>query len=101
MPPPVEDLDGIITPIGLFFERHHAGVPEIDAAEHRLVPHGLVRNTLVFSLACGNSRCSLSHIWTGGCPNGGDTNAFDYQMERQHTMNGNQISAKVSGRGFR
>src|SRR5258706_16142071 len=39
---PLQDLDGIITPNGLFYERHHAGVPTIDPAQHRLMLHGLV-----------------------------------------------------------
>ena len=29
---PLQDLDGIITPNGLFYERHHASVPMIDPA---------------------------------------------------------------------
>jgi sulfane dehydrogenase subunit SoxC len=32
---PLQDLDGIITPNGLFYERHHGGVPTIDPAQHR------------------------------------------------------------------
>lgn len=47
---PIQDLDGIITPNGLFFERHHAGVPEIDPANHRLMLHGLVRRPLMLSV---------------------------------------------------
>ena len=39
---PLQDLDGIITPNGLFYERHHAGVPTIDPVQHRLMLHGLV-----------------------------------------------------------
>ena len=39
---PLQNLHGIITPNGLVFERHHAGVPEIAPAEHRLLVHGLV-----------------------------------------------------------
>ena len=38
---PLQDLDGIITPNGLFYERHHGGVPTIDPAQHRLMLHGL------------------------------------------------------------
>ncbi|RMT95949.1 hypothetical protein ALP39_200195 [Pseudomonas marginalis pv. marginalis] len=34
---PLQELDGIITPNGLFYERHHAGVPETNPAEHRLL----------------------------------------------------------------
>jgi len=34
---PLQDLHGIITPNGLVFERHHAGVPAIDPQQHRLL----------------------------------------------------------------
>jgi sulfane dehydrogenase subunit SoxC len=47
---PLEALDGMITPSGLHFERHHSGVPEIDPAAHRLLIHGLVRRPLVFTV---------------------------------------------------
>ena len=47
---PLQFLDGIITPSRLHFERHHAGIPNIDPAEHRLVVHGLVERPLSFSL---------------------------------------------------
>jgi sulfane dehydrogenase subunit SoxC len=48
---PLEDLEGIITPSGLHFERHHDGVPDIDPALHRLVIHGRVRKPLMFTVA--------------------------------------------------
>jgi sulfane dehydrogenase subunit SoxC len=47
---PLQDLDGIITPNGLFYERHHGGVPTIDPAQHRLMLHGLVDRPLVFTM---------------------------------------------------
>ena len=47
---PLQDLDGIITPNGLFYERHHAGVPSIDPAQHRLMLHGLVDKPLIFTM---------------------------------------------------
>ncbi|WP_172623864.1 sulfite dehydrogenase [Octadecabacter sp. SW4] len=47
---PLHELDGIITPNGLCFERHHAGVAEIDPAEHRLMINGLVDRPLVFTM---------------------------------------------------
>src|SRR5229473_5850957 len=47
---PLQDLDGIITPNGLFYERHHAGVPTIDPAQHRLMHHGLVDKPLIFTM---------------------------------------------------
>src|SRR6202046_1504504 len=47
---PLQDLDGIITPNGLFYERHHGGVPNIDPAQHRLMLHGLVDKPLIFTM---------------------------------------------------
>ena len=47
---PLQDLTGSITPSDLHFERHHAGVPTIDPARHRLVVHGLVDRALEFSV---------------------------------------------------
>jgi sulfane dehydrogenase subunit SoxC len=47
---PLGELDGIITPNGLFYERHHAGVPTIDPAQHRLMVHGLVEQPLIFTM---------------------------------------------------
>ncbi|TCD11950.1 sulfite dehydrogenase [Oricola cellulosilytica] len=47
---PLHELDGIITPNGLCFERHHGGVAEIDPADHRLMIHGLVERPLVFTM---------------------------------------------------
>ena len=47
---PLQSLDGIITPNGLHFERHHNGVPDIDPAQHRLLIHGLVKRPLFFNV---------------------------------------------------
>ncbi|WP_375783619.1 sulfite dehydrogenase [Bradyrhizobium sp. Pha-3] len=47
---PLQELDGIITPNGLFYERHHGGVPTIDPAEHRLMLHGMVDRPLLFTM---------------------------------------------------
>jgi len=47
---PLHELDGIITPNGLCFERHHSGVAEVDPAEHRLMINGLVDKPLVFTM---------------------------------------------------
>ena len=48
---PWHELDGIITPNGLCFERHHGGVAEVNPSDHRLLVHGLVDKPLVFSIA--------------------------------------------------
>ena len=46
---PLQHLQGTITPNSLHFERHHAGIPDIDPAGHQLVINGLVKQPLVFS----------------------------------------------------
>jgi sulfane dehydrogenase subunit SoxC len=47
---PLHELDGIITPNGLCFERHHGGIAEIDPAKYRLMVSGLVDKPLIFTL---------------------------------------------------
>jgi sulfane dehydrogenase subunit SoxC len=47
---PLQNSFGIITPNGLCFERHHAGVPNIDPDRHRLVIHGMVERPLIFTM---------------------------------------------------
>ena len=47
---PLHELDGIITPSGLCFERHHGGVAEIAPADHRLMINGMVEKQLVFTM---------------------------------------------------
>jgi sulfane dehydrogenase subunit SoxC len=46
----LQDICGIITPSALHFERHHAGVPQIDPRAHELLIHGLVERPLVFTM---------------------------------------------------
>ena len=48
---PLADLDGMITPAGLHFERHHAGVPAIDPEKHHLMIHGMVERPLMLTVA--------------------------------------------------
>lgn len=48
---PLEKLNGMITPNGLHFERHHSSVPDINPDTHRLMIHGLVRKPLAWDLS--------------------------------------------------
>ncbi len=48
---PLHALDGIITPNGLCFERHHGGVAEIAPGDHRLMINGMVDKEIVFTMA--------------------------------------------------
>lgn len=47
---PLQHLRGMMTPNGVVFERSHAGVPEINPAEHRLMIHGLVKRPMLFTM---------------------------------------------------
>jgi sulfane dehydrogenase subunit SoxC len=69
---PLQDLHGIITPNGLFFERHHAGRPDVDPDRHRLMIHGLVERPLVLTMKDIVRFPQVSRIHFIECPaNGG------------------------------
>lgn len=48
---PLVSMVGNITPAGLHFERHHAGIPKINPEKHWLFVHGQVRTAKKFSIA--------------------------------------------------
>lgn len=69
---PLQDLSGTITPNGLFFERHHAGRPDVDPQQHRLMIHGLVERPLIFTVEDIARFPSVSRTYFIECPaNGG------------------------------
>jgi sulfane dehydrogenase subunit SoxC len=43
-------LNGTVTPNSLHFSINHAGLPDIDPEQHKLVIHGMVKQPLVFTL---------------------------------------------------
>ena len=47
---PLASGHGIVTPSGLHFERHHAGIPTIDPLEHTLILHGMVDQPMRFTM---------------------------------------------------
>ncbi len=47
---PLHELDGVITPNGLCFERHHSGIAHVDPAKHRLMLNGLLDRQMVFTM---------------------------------------------------
>ena len=51
---PLQASYGTITPSGLHYERHHAGIPNIDPARHRLIIHGMVDRPIKYSLLVRN-----------------------------------------------
>src|SRR5205085_484628 len=64
---PLHALDGIITPSGLCFERHHSGIAEIDPQDYRLILHGLVEKELIFTLADLKRFPRQNHIYFLEC----------------------------------
>jgi sulfane dehydrogenase subunit SoxC len=59
---PLQDTYGTITPSALHFERHHAGVPDIDPAKHELLIHGMVEQPLIYTLEDLKRFPASSHI---------------------------------------
>jgi sulfane dehydrogenase subunit SoxC len=78
---PLQDLKGIITPNGLVFERYHAGVPDIDPTQHRLMIHGLVERPLIFTMDDLMRFPSVSFIRFIECPANGGMEWRGAQME--------------------
>ena len=65
---PIHELNGIITPNGLFFTRAHGGIAQIDPNKHRLMIHGLVEKPLVFTVEELKRMPSESRIHFIECP---------------------------------
>ncbi|MDE0123119.1 MAG: sulfite dehydrogenase [Bryobacterales bacterium] len=59
---PLDETYGIITPSALHFERHHAGVPDIDPTAHKLLIHGLVERPMMFTLSDLKRMPSVSRV---------------------------------------
>jgi len=69
---PIQDSCGIITPNGLFFNRHHGGTPDIDPNQHRLMIHGLVDKPIVLTMDELKKYPNVTRIHFIECPaNGG------------------------------
>ena len=64
---PLAESHGIITPSSLHYERHHAGIPNIDPAQHRLVIQGMVERPLLLTMAEVRRLPSLSRILVVEC----------------------------------
>jgi sulfane dehydrogenase subunit SoxC len=72
---PLEQLHGVITPADLHFERHHAGVPEINPKHYSLLVHGMVERPTVFTLEDLKRFPSVSRICFMECSGNYATNA--------------------------
>ena len=86
---PLRDTYGIITPSSLHFERHHAGVPDLNPATHALTIHGLVDRPLVFTMDELKRFPSVSHIYFLECSGNSAsewTGASEPTVQRAHGL---------------
>ncbi len=94
---PIQDLDGIITPNGLFFCRDHGGTAQIDPNQHRLMIHGLVEKPMVFSLEDLKKLPSESRIHFIECPANGSAEWRAPQFDTIQFMKGMMSCAEWTG----
>ena len=85
---PLHELKGIITPNGLCFERHHAGMPDIPPERHRLLVHGMVRRPLLLAMDEVARFPSVSEIRFLECPANGGMEWRGAQMEAAQFTHG-------------
>ena len=78
---PLQDLEGIITPSGVVFERYHGGIPNVNPDQHRLIIHGLVERPLVLTMDDLRRFPSVSQIRFIECPANGGMEWRGAQME--------------------
>ncbi len=79
---PLEKLEGTVTPNGLFFERHHSGIPEIEPERHELVVHGMVRQPLAFTINDLLSLPMISRLGFLECAGNSLFNSFSEPQQR-------------------
>ncbi len=94
---PIQDLNGIITPNGLFFDRSHAGVAQVDPNEYRLMIHGLVENPIVLTLDELKRFPRESRIHFIECPANGSTGWRGPQFNSLQFMKGMMSCAEWTG----
>ena len=82
---PLESGQGIITPSGLHFERHHGGIPTIDPARHSLVVHGMCDSPKKYTMADLKRFPSLSRQLFIECSGNGLT---EFQQPTLKTVQG-------------
>ncbi|SHO80988.1 Sulfur oxidation molybdopterin C protein [hydrothermal vent metagenome] len=68
---PLHELNGIITPNGLFFTRTHNGVARINPNEYRFMIHGMIEKPIVLTLEDIKKYPSESVIHFLECPSNG------------------------------
>jgi sulfane dehydrogenase subunit SoxC len=94
---PLQELHGIITPNGLFFERHHAGRPDVDPAQHRLMIHGMVERPLLLTMKDILRFPQTTRVHFIECPANGGMNWRAAQMNSLQFSHGMVSCAEWTG----
>jgi len=94
---PIHELNGIITPNGLFFTRNHGGTAHVDPQEFRLMIHGKVKKEVVLTLDELKKYPSESRIHFIECPANGSTGWRGPQFNNLQFMKGMMSSAEWTG----
>jgi len=90
---PMQSSYGVITPSGLHYERHHAGIPNIDPEKHRLIIHGMVDGPRKYSLADLRRFPTVSRTYFMECSGTTDRD-HRHSLTRRHPA----AIARVAGR---
>jgi sulfane dehydrogenase subunit SoxC len=94
---PLQSLNGIITPNGLFFERYHAGRADVDPRQHRLMIHGLVERPLLLTMDDIVRFPSVSRIHFIECPANGGMEWREAQLNSLQFTHGMVSCAEWTG----
>ncbi len=94
---PIHELQGIITPNGLFFTRNHGGTAHVDPDKFRLMIHGKVKKEVVLTLDELKKYPSESRIHFIECPANGSTGWRGPQFNNLQFMKGMMSSAEWTG----
>lgn len=94
---PIHELQGIITPNGLFFTRDHGGTAHVDPHKFRLMIHGKVKREVVLTLDELKKYPSESRIYFIECPANGSTDWRGPQFNNLQFLKGMMSSAEWTG----
>ena len=94
---PLHQQEGIITPNGLFFNRSHGGVAQVDPHKFRLMIHGLVEKEIVLTLEQLKRYPSESRIHFIECPANGSTGWRGPQFDNLQFVKGMMSCAEWTG----
>ena len=92
---PLQSTPGIVTPNGLFYERHHNGVPDINPDTHVLAIHGMVRKPLQLTMADLMRYPAVSKFYFMECSGNGLTDWLKPSSKTKSKANSSRVPASM------